>query len=120
MNFIEAVKEIEKNCDAYMFRVSHFDNKLNLVNDVLCYVKEKVYYDGTEEEYVPTSKDMLANDWVVETDQIIDGVRLNSMIGYKIVKVKHSDNEFTITLSNDTKYIFSVNNIEGSATIFKV
>jgi len=53
-------------------------------------------------------------------DQIIQGVNLNSMVGNTIMSVTHCDNTFTITLSNDTKYEFTVNNIEGEATIFKV
>lgn len=42
------------------------------------------------------------------------------MKGNTIVSVTYCNNTFTITLSNDSKYEFSVNNIDGEATIFKV
>lgn len=59
MNFLEAVKILDKDCYSYMYRKDKFDKRLHLVNDELHYVEKQLYHDGTKKEYVPTAKDML-------------------------------------------------------------
>lgn len=107
MNFIEAVKKLEKDCYSYMYIEDDFHKRIYLVNDELHYVELQLYYDGTEKVYIPTGKDMLVANWVVERDEIVDGIRLKDLKGKVITNIEYIDYHFVFTLCNGKKYEFS-------------
>lgn len=107
MDFIEAVKILEKDCYSEMHKQGDFHKRLHLVNDELHYVEEQLYYDGTEKEYVPTAKDMLVEDWIVARTEIVDGIDLNDLNNKTIKNIEYIDYHFIFTLCNGKKYEFS-------------
>lgn len=108
MNFIEAVKILEKDCYSQMYMQGDFHKRLHLVNDKLEYVEKQLYYDGSEAEYIPTINDMLVEDWDVEREVIVNGIRINDLKDKTIKGIEYTDEKcFILTLSDGRRYEFS-------------
>lgn len=107
MNFIEAVKKLENDCYLHMYIEGEFHKRVHLVNDELQYVEQQLYYDGTEKEYVPTAKYMLKEDWIVTSDDMVDGIRLNDLKGKTIKNFEYSRCHFIVTLCDGKQYKIS-------------
>lgn len=118
MNFIEAVKILEKDCYSQMYIKGEFHKRLHLVNDELQYVEQELYYDGSAMDYIPTSKDMLVEDWIVTCEKIVNGIRINDLTDKTIKNIEYINYHFVLTLCNGKKYKFLGDSYgEGSSAV---
>ena len=106
MDFIEAVKILEKDCYSEMHKQGDFHKRLHLVNDQIEYVEEQLSYDGSEIKYIPTSNDMLVEDWVVVRSKMVNGININNLKDKTITDIKYESECFILTLSDGRIYEF--------------
>jgi len=111
MNFIEAVRRLNNDCYSEMYKEDDFNNRLRLVDDELHYVESAMHY-------IPTSKDMLVEDWIVTCEEIVNGIRINDLKDKTIKHIKYIDYHFVFTLCNGKKYKFLGDSYgEGSSAV---
>lgn len=115
MNFIEAVKKLENDSYAQMYIQGEFHERLHLVSGELYYVEGQFYSDGTRKDYIPTSNHMLREDWIVTSDEVVDGIRLNDLKDKTIKSIEYVWCHFIITLCNGKKYEISGDGEGGDA-----
>lgn len=97
MNFLKAVKFTNSDYTNYMYREGQFENRLEFCNDILVYIEDKHNEHGEMVYYTPTQNDLLSNDWMIGSDQVIEEACITRLKGKPIEDITYiEDYEFVI------------------------